>query len=129
MLRTASGSKPTLGFSTAAGAGVRSERRGLKSNWFMALGQRLMRYKTSRYFPDEQRAEVHFMYDRFRHGKAAKRRVSDFEAHVYFPRELNLLFRHTGFVVEAVYGDPRFGPLCGTSLQMIVIGRKPMTSA
>jgi hypothetical protein len=52
------------------------------------------------------------------------RHVSDFESHVYFPRELDLLFRVTGFEVEDRWGDYRFRPMGATSRQMIMVGRK-----
>lgn len=89
---------------------------------------RLIRYKTTRYEPHRQRAYVHFLYDRFevREGdEQARRYVSDFESHVYFPRELQLLFLHTGFEIEATYGDYRGGRLKHTSREMVMVGRRP----
>ena len=87
-------------------------------------GARLLRYKTTRYLPHEQRAEIRFLYDKFPGGERVDRYVSDFDCHVYYPRELELLFRCTGFEVEAMYGDyswRRFGPM---SRQVIVVGRR-----
>jgi hypothetical protein len=87
-------------------------------------GARLLRYKTTRYRPHEQRAQIRFLYDKFPDGERVDRYVSDFECHVYYPRELELLFRCTGFEVEARYGDSsgrRFGP---TSRQVIMVGRR-----
>ena len=46
---------------------------------------RLVRYKTTRYLPHEQRAQVRFLYDRFTPEDPVDRYVSDFESHVYFP--------------------------------------------
>jgi SAM-dependent methyltransferase len=87
-------------------------------------GDRLIRYRTVRYLPHLQRARIHFLYDAFSASDAAERYVSDFESHVYFPREVELLFRLTGFEVEERWGDYRFGPMRATSRQMIVAGRK-----
>jgi SAM-dependent methyltransferase len=75
--------------------------------------RRLIRYKTTRYEAHRQRAYVHFLYDRFE------------ESHVYFPRELQLLFLYTGFEIEATYGDYRFGRLTRTSCEMVMVGRRP----
>jgi len=86
-------------------------------------GVRLLRYKSTRYLPHEQRAEICFLYDRFPDGELADRYVSDFDCHVYYPRELELLFRCTGFAVEARYGDYDNRPLRSASRQLIVVGR------
>ena len=88
-------------------------------------GDRLIRYRTVRYLPHLQRARIHFLYDAFSASEAADRYVSDFESHVYFPREVELLFRLTGFEVEERWGDYRFRPLRAASRQLIVAGRKP----
>lgn len=86
-------------------------------------GARLLRYKTTRYLPHEQRAEIRFLYDKFPEGEKVDRYVSDFESHVFYPREVELLFRMSGFAVESRYGDYYMHPLRPTSRQMIVIGR------
>ena len=90
-------------------------------------GARLLRYKTTRYLPHQQRAEIRFLYDKFPEGEKVDRYVSDFECHVYYPREVELLFRLTGFRVEARYGDYYMHPLRPASHQMIVIGRRPVS--
>jgi hypothetical protein len=89
-----------------------------------ATGERLIRYKTTRYFPDQQRADVRFLYDKFVEGNRIDRYVSDFACHVYFPREIELLFRATGFTVESRYGDYRMRAPRSTSRQLIVTGRR-----
>ncbi len=91
---------------------------------------RLIRYKTTRYLAHEQRARIRFLYDKFvgaeaQQGSSPVRSVSDFESHVYYPREMHLLFRHTGFTVEKVQGDYRGQPLEPSSPQMIFTGIKP----
>lgn len=91
-------------------------------------GDRLIRYRTVRYLPHLQRARIHFLYDAFSASDAADRYVSDFESHVYFPREVDLLYRLTGFEVEERWGDYRFGPLRAASRQILVAGQKPQPS-
>lgn len=88
-------------------------------------GTRLLRYKTTRYLPHEQRAEIRFLYDRFPDGDRPDRYVSDFDCHVYYPREVELLFRAAGFSMERWFGDYVPRRLRATSRQMIAVGRKP----
>jgi SAM-dependent methyltransferase len=87
-------------------------------------GTRLLRYKTTRYLPHEQRAEIRFLYDRFPDSSQADRYVSDFDCHVYYPREVELLFRYTGFSVEAWFGDYAMRRLRTSSRQLIGVGVK-----
>jgi SAM-dependent methyltransferase len=85
---------------------------------------RLLRYKTTRYLPHEQRAEIRFLYDRFEPVHAHDRYVSDFDSHVYFPREVELLFLHTGFAIEQTWGSYTERPLRASSRVMVMVGRK-----
>jgi hypothetical protein len=87
-------------------------------------GTRLLRYKTTRYIAHEQRARIRFLYDKFEAQGGLDHYVSDYESHVYFPREMQLLFLHTGFEIEEVYGDYQGRPLGTTSRQMITVGVK-----
>ena len=87
-------------------------------------GARLLRYKTTRYLAHEQRAQIRFLYDKFPEGDRVDRYVSDFDAHVYYPRELELLFRCTGFEIEVRYGDHYWHPLRPSSRQLIYIGKR-----
>jgi SAM-dependent methyltransferase len=90
-------------------------------------GTRLLRYKTTRYVPQEQRAEVRFLYDKFPESSQVDRYVSDFDCHIYYPREVELLFRHTGFIVEAWFGDYAMRGLRTSSRQLIGVGVKRMS--
>lgn len=85
-------------------------------------GDRLLRYKTTQYFPHEQRSAIRFVYDKFPDSKQVDRYLSDFDCHVYYPREVELLFRLTGFRVESRLGDYYGRPLRRSSRQMIVTG-------
>ena len=89
-----------------------------------ATGTRLLRYKTTQYRPHEQRAEIRFLYDKFPDSSQVDRYVSDFDCHIYYPREVELLFRHTGFSVEAWFGDYAMRRLRTSSRQLIGVGVK-----
>jgi SAM-dependent methyltransferase len=88
-------------------------------------GTRLVRYRATRYVAHEQLARIHFLYDALDRSSTAERFVSDFDSHVYFPRELELLFLYTGFEIESKWGDYAFGPLSETSRQIVMVGRRP----
>lgn len=87
---------------------------------------RLVRRRTVTYLPDEQRAQIRFLYEKYRRKNCVETYIDDFESHVYFPRELRLLFLHTGFEIEDVFGDYNRRPLRASSQQMIMTGRKPL---
>lgn len=98
-------------------------------------GTRMLRYKTTRYVAHEQRSEIRFLYDKFPDADGHTvpdrlaappfdRYVSDFACHVYYPREVDLLFRLTGFSVERWFGDYTMRPLRAASRQMIAVGLK-----
>jgi SAM-dependent methyltransferase len=87
-------------------------------------GTRLLRYKTTRYLPHLQRAEIRFLYDKFPDGRQVDRYVSDFDCHVYYPREVELLFRLTGFRVAVWFGDYSMRRLRTSSRQLIGVGVK-----
>ncbi len=87
-------------------------------------GDRLLRYKTTRYIPHEQRAEIRFLYDKLSENVTVSRYISDFDSHVYYPREVELLFRLTGFDIESRFGDYQMRPIRATSRAMIVTGRR-----
>jgi len=86
---------------------------------------RLIRRKTVNYVPNEQRAQIRFLYEKYHRKSLVECYIDDFESHVYFPRELRLLFLHTGFAIEDVFGDYNRRPLRASSQMMIMIGRKP----
>lgn len=87
-------------------------------------GERLIRCKTTRYVAHEQRAQIRYLYDRFEGDAAKERFISDYESHVYFPREIQLLFLAAGFRVESMLGGYHGNPLGPRSRQMIVTGER-----
>jgi SAM-dependent methyltransferase len=88
-------------------------------------GSRLIRRKTTRYISHEQRAHLRFMYEKYQDGRGVETFLDDFESHVFFPRELRLLFMYTGYEVEETIGDYLGRPLKAGSPVMIMIGRRP----
>lgn len=90
-----------------------------------ASGDRLIRRRTTRFDVFEQRADILFFYDRVASGGVRERYVSDFAAHVYFPRELQLLFRLAGFELDAVWADYGFQPPRAGAREIVMAGRKP----
>jgi ubiquinone/menaquinone biosynthesis C-methylase UbiE len=91
--------------------------------WDQADGVRFIRRKTSRYLSDEQCAQTRFFYEKYRNGRAVDGYIDDFAGHVFFPRELQLLFIHTGFEVEQTFGDYKGRPLKPNSPLIIMIGK------
>jgi hypothetical protein len=65
-----------------------------------------------------------FLYDKFPDDDRVDRYVSDFDCHVCYPREVELLFRVTPFSMEGWFGDYAQRALRATSRQMIGVGRK-----
>jgi SAM-dependent methyltransferase len=86
---------------------------------------RLLRCTATIYEPHSQRADVRFIYDRFDQHAFAERLVTDFASHVYFPAELELLFRSAGFEIAQQYGDYRFAPVDRTSAYVVTVARRP----
>jgi ubiquinone/menaquinone biosynthesis C-methylase UbiE len=87
-------------------------------------GTRLIRRKTTRYLSDQQLAQIRFLYEKYRHGRGIESNIDDFASHVFFPRELALLFIHAGFEIERTLGDYRSRPLSANSPLIIMIGKR-----
>ncbi len=88
---------------------------------------RLLRCTATSYHPQDQRADVRFFYDRFT-TETTGRFVSDFQSHIYFPSELELLFVTTGFRMAQRYGDYTFTPFGRTSPYLITVAFRPDVS-
>jgi SAM-dependent methyltransferase len=89
-------------------------------------GERLVRHRTTRFDLHSQHAEIRFLYDKFSGGQHISRYLSDFSSHVYFPRELHLLYLHTGFEVEAVWADYTFQPPGPGTREIVMCGARPI---
>jgi SAM-dependent methyltransferase len=87
--------------------------------------ERQLRYKAVRYNPAQQCASVHLFYDTYHDNRRPDRFVSDYDSHIFFPRELELLFRLSGFVIESVWGDYLGSALGRASRVLVMVGQKP----
>jgi SAM-dependent methyltransferase len=87
-----------------------------------ATGARLVRHLRRRYERDTQTADSHFVEERLTADGDLTVQTIDLRLHVYFPRELELLFRLAGYRVEVVYGDYAFGPFTEESAYLIMVG-------
>lgn len=87
-----------------------------------ASGERLVRHRRRRYRRDTQTAESHYLEERLTAAGELVTQTVDLRLHVYFPRELELLFRLAGYRIEAVYGDYAFAPFSEASHYLIVVG-------
>lgn len=87
-------------------------------------GTRLIRRKTTSYSSHNQLAEIRFLYEKYKEGRAVESYIDDFASHVFFPRELALLFIHAGFTVEQTLGDYRGRELRAQSPLIMMIGIK-----
>ncbi len=96
---------------------------------FKTKEARLIRYRTDLYHADEQRLTVHFLYDHFTNEETCRRFVNDYEAHVYFPNELRLLFKTTGFSLEQEWGAYDKSSLTPDSRFLIMMGQRPLLQA
>ena len=88
-----------------------------------AAGIRLIRRKTTSYHSHQQRAQIRFLYEKYRDGRLMDSYLDDFASHVFFPRELELLFIHAGFQLENTIGDYHGRPLSAHSPLVIMTGR------
>jgi hypothetical protein len=66
---------------------------------------------------------IRVFYDCFENS-GPTRYVSDFESHVYFPSELQLLFLHAGFAMEGVWADFTFRAPRSWSREIVLAGRR-----
>ena len=93
-------------------------------NFDETAGIRLIRRKTSSYLSHQQRAQIRFLYEKYREGRQVDSYLDDFASHIFFPRELELLFIHTSFQLENTVGDYQGRPLSAHSPLVIMTGRR-----
>ncbi len=83
----------------------------------------MLLYSTRKYDPFEQTQHITWTHEKFFETGENERYLTRLDMHVFFPRELQLLFLATGFRVEAIYGDYQWKPF-GKGTRQIVVGRK-----
>ena len=84
----------------------------------------MLLYTTRKYDPYEQLQHITWTHEKFFETGENERYLSRLDMHVFFPRELQMLYLATGFSVEAIYGDYLWKPF-GKGTRQIVVGRKP----
>ena len=82
-----------------------------------------MRTSANRYFDAEQRTHSRYFYERFGADGGYSKTLVDANYHTVFPRELELLYRMTGFEIEAMFGDYAGDPFAAGCPRMIMVGR------
>lgn len=85
----------------------------------------MLLYTTRKYDQIEQLQHLTWTHEKFFETGENERYLTKLDMHVFFPRELQLLFLATGFVIEAIYGSYDWKPF-GKGTRQIVVGRKPI---
>lgn len=85
----------------------------------------MLLYSSRKYDPIEQVQHIIWTHEKFFETGENERYMSTLDMHVFYPRELQLLFLASGFHIEAIYGDYNWKPF-GKGTRQIVIGRKPV---
>ena len=80
-------------------------------------------YTSRRYDPYEQLQHIAWTHEKFFPTGENERYLTRLDMHIFFPRELQLLFLAAGFSIEAIYGDYNWQPF-GRGTRQIVVGRK-----
>ncbi len=84
----------------------------------------MLLYTTRKYDQIEQLQHLTWTHEKFFETGEHERYLTKLDMHVFFPRELQLLFLATGFSIEAIYGGYGWEPF-GRGTRQIVVGRKP----
>jgi SAM-dependent methyltransferase len=85
----------------------------------------MLLYSSRRYDQIEQVQHITWVHEKFFETGEHERYLNRLDMHVFFPRELQLLFLASGFNIEAIYGSYAWKPL-GKGTRQIVVGRKPV---
>ena len=83
----------------------------------------MLLYSSRKYDPFEQLQHIVWTHEKFFENGNNERYLTKLDMHVFFPRELQLLFLATGFAIEAIYGSYDWKPF-GKGTRQIVVGRK-----
>lgn len=83
----------------------------------------MLLYTSRKYDQIEQLQHITWTHEKFFETGENERYLTKLDMHIFFPRELQLLFLATGFSIEAIYGGYDWKPF-GKGTRQIVIGRK-----
>ncbi len=83
----------------------------------------MLLYTTRKYDQIEQLQHLTWTHEKYFETGENERYLTKLDMHVFFPRELQLLFLATGFSIEAIYGGYDWKPF-GKGTRQIIVGRK-----
>ncbi len=83
----------------------------------------LLLYTSRKYDPFEQLQHITWTHEKFFQNGDNERYMSKLDMHMFFPRELQLLFLATGFAIESIYGSYDWKPF-GKGTRQIIVARK-----
>jgi SAM-dependent methyltransferase len=83
----------------------------------------MLLYSSRRYDVIEQAQHIIWTHEKFFPSGEHERYLTRLDMHIFFPRELQLLFLASGFHIEAIYGSYDWKPF-GQGTRQIVVGRK-----
>ncbi|MBO0782088.1 MAG: class I SAM-dependent methyltransferase [Ktedonobacteraceae bacterium] len=83
----------------------------------------MLLYSSRKYEVIEQTQHIVWTHEKFFATGENERYLTRLDMHVFFPRELQLLFLISGFRIDAIYGDYDWKPF-GRGTRQIVVGRK-----
>jgi SAM-dependent methyltransferase len=83
----------------------------------------MLLYSSRKYEQIEQLQHIAWIHEKFLQTGENERYLTKLDMHIFFPRELQLLFLASGFRIEAIYGSYDWKPF-GQGTRQIVIGRK-----
>jgi SAM-dependent methyltransferase len=84
----------------------------------------MLLYSSRKYEGIEQLQRLTWIHEKFFETGEHERYFNKLDLHIFFPRELQLLFLASGFRIEAIYGSYDWKPF-GQGTRQIVVGRKP----
>ena len=88
-------------------------------------GQRVMKFFSRQADQGQQILRVTFVVDEVDGDGGVRRTLFPISLRYFFRYELELLLRHAGFVVEAIYGSHDLDEFSGDSDQLIAVARRP----
>jgi SAM-dependent methyltransferase len=88
-------------------------------------GQQLIKFRVETVDLGKQIIDVTFIVDRLDDQGQVRRTLFPFSMRYLFRYELELLLRHAGFEVEAIYGSYNLEEFDGDSEQLIAVARRP----
>ncbi len=83
----------------------------------------MLLYSSRKYDTFEQLQHITWTHEKFFESGEHERYLTRLDMHIFFPRELQLLFLASGFRIEAIYGSYDWKPF-GQGTRQIVVGRK-----